>query len=181
MAAAPELDCQAKRSKEKISLRFAFNNRSDETVLVFAALYKPGPEGVTVEPNRVYTLIDGGQLTLAKMVVPIKPGVQLEIAEAPYGIKLAPGKVLSDEIHVTIPVEFDNPHELVIDEATIKCRSCRFAIGYARWNDVADMTEPVKIGEKEYFRITYRNAIKHQKILTSKDLGLEEVEVHQSP
>jgi hypothetical protein len=181
MAAPPELECQAKRSGEKISLRYAFNNRSDETVVVFAALYKPGPKGVMVESDRVYTVVEGERLTLAKMVLPIKPLVQLEIAEVPYGIKLGAGKSFSEEIHLTTPIAFDNPHELVSDEATIKCRTCHFAVGYVRWSEIAELAEPVRIGDKDFVRVKYRSAIKHQKVVTTKDLGLGVVEVNQVP
>jgi hypothetical protein len=181
MAAAPQLDCQAKRSDDKILVRYTLDNRSDEAILAFAALYTVGPNGPTVEPNRVYTLVEGDQLTLAKAVIRIKPGIQLEIAEVPYGIKLASGARLSEEIRVSVPVEYDNPHDLVFNEATISCRQCRFAIGYARWSDVADKAEVVRLGEKDYFRLNYRSALKQQHVMTSEDLALGEIQIHQTP
>jgi hypothetical protein len=153
-------------AEKELLLSFTAVNQSADDLLIFNALYKPGSGTPVINPNMVYTLLEGDVLTITKAVLPIPPGIQVEIPDVPYGVKLAPGEVLQGDVTLSLPVRYYNPHDLVLVNDTIICKNVRLRLGYARFADV-DSPEPVQIDGRQYFRVKYRSALACQKVVES--------------
>jgi hypothetical protein len=176
----PKLEVNARSSKTDIVLQYTLTNQSDKDLLVFSALYKLGPDGPVIEPNMVYTLVDGDVLTIAKAVLPIKHGIQVEIPSVPYAVKLAGGKALKETITVPLPVPYYNPHDLVLREETLTCKRVRLRLGFAPLAKLAPAPQVVRLNGQEYFRVNYRTALDCQQVMEAQALEAP-MSVHKRP
>lgn len=174
------LDVTMRLEDQRLVLRYSLSSRTNSDLLVFNALYAVESGGVAVDPNRVYMLLDDDVLTLAKAVIEIPRGVQVEIPDVPYATKLSPGMNLQEDIRIELPVQYYNPHDLVTTEATIPCRAVRFRLGYAPVSKIDPAPEPVRVGQRSYFRVKYRAALKSQRLVETEPFAIP-VSVHRRP
>ncbi len=175
-----QLETSLKKTGDSYQLRYTLRNPLPFDVLVYHGVVTMREGQAVVEPGAVYTLIDKDTLVLAKAVVEIPFGVQLEIADVPYATKLPSGESLSGTIPLSLPLDYYNPNDLVFETQEITCRALRLRLGWAPLADLDPPPKPVQVGGKNYYRVPYRSALASQRLVESKPFSLV-IPVHKHP
>jgi hypothetical protein len=70
-------------------------------------------QGLSLDPNLVYTEVLGDRLRLSKALVDIPPGEEAEEADVPYLSEVGPGAVFAEVLELSLPLEAFHPYDAI--------------------------------------------------------------------
>jgi hypothetical protein len=95
----------------RLLLQYEVVNDLSEPIYLVNRLFVWTWQGLSLDPNLVYTQLQGNRLRLSKAFIDLPGGVEGEPAEAPYLSEVAPGAVYNDVLELPLPLEPFDPYD----------------------------------------------------------------------
>jgi hypothetical protein len=107
--AAPLVVAEGRR----LLLQYEIANDLSEPIYLANRLFVWSWQGLSLDPNLVYTEVLGTRLRLTKAFIPVPRGADVEEAEPPYLSEVAAGAVFADVLELPLPLEPFHPHDAI--------------------------------------------------------------------
>lgn len=94
-------------------------------------------QGLTLDPNLVYTEVLGNRLRLSKALVDVPPGEDAEEADVPYFSEVGPGALYTEVLELSLPLEPFHPYEAITGRDDVHdFDQVELAVGWLAASDV---------------------------------------------
>ncbi len=158
---------------EKLRAVYEIENRSDEDVYVFDAIFRFRRGQPVIDNALVYTLIEHDSITLFRGVLRIPRGKQVEAPDVPFARFLPRGHKLTGAIDAPLPLRFHNPYEWPQHEEIRRFASARLRIGYITAQDLDPPAAAKIVSDETVYSIGYWQAIDTERFLETPVQHLE--------
>lgn len=168
------LEVAFRKTAAELVLTYRVVNEGRQDAYLFTPLddYDYTRQVWVTAPERLYSTVSGGLLSLTKRMVPIPRGRMVYAPEVPKLTPLTPGAELRETVRLPLPLRLDHPYRDRSQAAGPRSRSVAFSIGYLRAADLLPGMIRQVSAQPFRYRIAYAQARRRQRILRSRDVAL---------
>jgi hypothetical protein len=128
---AVTLQAQAEIRDNRLIIQYQVFNGQDEAIFLTNQIFQWTPEGMSLDPNLVYSNVVNDTLQLVKACLPVPDELDVESPTVPYLTQLPSGETLTETISIPLPIKPYHPYDQVkLSEELTVFSSLQFVIGW---------------------------------------------------
>jgi hypothetical protein len=128
---AVTLQAQAEIRDNRLIIQYQVFNGQDEAIFLTNQIFQWTPEGMSLDPNLVYSNVVNDTLQLVKACLPVPDELDVESPTVPYLTQLPSGETLTETISIPLPIKSYHPYDQVkLSEELTVFSSLQFVIGW---------------------------------------------------
>ncbi|MGD8855914.1 MAG: hypothetical protein PVG33_06275 [Chloroflexota bacterium] len=123
--------------RRRLLLQYEVANDMSESIYLVNRIAVWTWQGLSLDPNLVYTEILGDRLRLSKALIDIPQGETEDEVEAPYFSEVAPGALFTEMLEVPLPLEPFHPFDAVTSRDEVhRFDQVELAVGWLAESEV---------------------------------------------
>jgi hypothetical protein len=125
------LQAQAEIRDNRLIIQYQVFNGQDEAIFLTNQIFQWTPEGMSLDPNLVYSNVVNDTLQLVKACLPVPDELDVESPTVPYLTQLPSGETLTETISIPLPIKSYHPYDQVkLSEELTVFSSLQFVVGW---------------------------------------------------
>lgn len=159
------LQTQAEIRDNRLIIQYKVFNGLDKAIFLTNRIFQWTPEGMSVDPNLVYSDVMNGTLRLVKACLPVPDELDVESPIAPYLTELPGGETFTETLSIPLPLIPYHPYDQTkFSESPAIFSSVQFVVGWLPVGTVLVQSQQRPDGET-LLSADYSDVIRAQEIL----------------
>ena len=128
---AVTLQAQAEIRDDRLIIQYKVSNGLDEAIFLTNRIFQWTPEGMSLDPNLVYSDVADDTLRLVKACLPVPDELDVESPSVPYLTELSSGETFTETLSIPLPLTPYHPYDQVkLSEGPTTFSSVQFVVGW---------------------------------------------------
>jgi len=112
-------------------IQYQVSNGLDEAIFLTNRIFQWTPEGMSLDPNLVYSDVADDTLRLVKACLPVPDELDVESPSVPYLTELSSGETFTETLSIPLPLTPYHPYDQVkLSEGPATFSSVQFVVGW---------------------------------------------------